>query len=149
MYPIQDGPSVPWEVMAPHESQCQKNHGQSIQRIAERGGFGCSEAWAVVNALDYYKAIETGIGHVEAKRLWIAFAERINNHYAKLEELRSKLAALRERYENELKGLFTLDRRIRELEGLLLETRDFHLRYEDRRDWLERRDNALGLPPEP
>ncbi len=35
------------------------------------------------------------------------------------------------------------------LKALLLETRDFHLRYEERRDWLERRDKALGLPPEP
>src|SRR3990167_4000429 len=38
MFPIQRGPSVPYEVMAPHEAMSQINHDQSIQRIAERGG---------------------------------------------------------------------------------------------------------------
>ncbi len=50
--------------------------------------------------------------------------------------------------EASLKDMFALDRRIRELEGLLLETRSFHLRYEQHRDWLDRRNAALGLPPE-
>ncbi len=36
-----------------------------------------------------------------------------------------------------------------ELRSLLLETRNFNLRYEERRDWLDRRNAALGLPPEP
>lgn len=54
-FPIQEGPSVPWEFMAPYESQCQKNHGQSLKRIAERGGLGPSEAWAVVNGIRYYE----------------------------------------------------------------------------------------------
>jgi hypothetical protein len=87
MYPIQDGPSVPWEVMAPHESQCQHNHSQSIARIAERGGFGCCEAWAVVNGLSFDEVRRIGIP--EAKRRWLQFAERVNLHYAELERLRS------------------------------------------------------------
>ncbi len=59
-------------------------------------------------------------------------------------EFRARLSVM----EANLKGLFGLDRRIRELEGLLLETRNFHLRYEERRDWLDRSNKALGLPPE-
>ena len=93
MFPIQDGPSVPFEVMVPHESQCKKNHMQSIQRISERGGFGAGEAWAVVNGLDCFKAIEgkDGIGWPEAKRRWVEFAERINLHYVELDLVRKEL----------------------------------------------------------
>lgn len=53
LFPIQDGPAVPWSVMAPHEAQCQKSHGQSLERIAERGGFSSSEAYAVVHGIAY------------------------------------------------------------------------------------------------
>ena len=42
-FPIQDGPTIPWSVIAPHEAQCQKNHGQSLERLAERGGLLCSK----------------------------------------------------------------------------------------------------------
>ncbi len=34
------------------------------------------------------------------------------------------------------------------LKSLLLETRSMHLRTEDHRDWLDRRNAALGLPKE-
>lgn len=39
---------VPWAVMAPHAEQARKNHGQSLQRLAERGGLSCGEALAVI-----------------------------------------------------------------------------------------------------
>ena len=92
MYPIQRGPSVPWEVMIPHEAMSQKNHGQSIQRIAERGGFSPCEAWAVVNGYKW-----TGLEGKEvyddfAKR-WIEYAEKINLHYT--EAIRERDEALK------------------------------------------------------
>ena len=85
-FPIQRGPDVPWEVMAPHESQCQRNHGQSLKRLAERGGLSSSEAWAVVNGLDLYD-VENSIGWAEADRLWRQYAERVNLPYDEVDRL--------------------------------------------------------------
>ena len=100
MYPIQDGPSVPWEVMAPHEAMSQKNHSQSIARIAERGGFSCAEAWMIVNAIEY-KGGETKETWDDYRRKWIAYAERINTGMvpvAKLQPTIELLHLLRNRY---------------------------------------------------
>lgn len=48
-FPIQDGPSIPWWIIAPHEKQAIKNHGgQTLERLAERGGLSPSEALAVL-----------------------------------------------------------------------------------------------------
>ena len=54
MFPIQGGPDIPWDVIAPFDKQCQRNHGgQTLERLAERGGLGVSEAIAVLLAKDY------------------------------------------------------------------------------------------------
>lgn len=91
-FPIQEGPSVPWEFMAPHESQCQKNHGQSLKRIAERGGLGASEAWAVVNGIRYYEIKD------EHAQKWFELAERVNREWsarqARVEVLAACLAEI-------------------------------------------------------
>lgn len=39
---------IPWEYVEPHEWQAQKNHGQSLQRLAERGGLDPIELVAVL-----------------------------------------------------------------------------------------------------
>lgn len=36
-----------------YERQSQRNHGQSVARIAERGGYGAMEAIAILAGLDY------------------------------------------------------------------------------------------------
>jgi hypothetical protein len=42
-------PGVPWNVIAPHEPQAMRNHGgQSLERLAQRGGLGPCEALAVL-----------------------------------------------------------------------------------------------------
>lgn len=42
-------PSVPWSIVAPHEAQAYRNHGgQSLERLAERGGLCLSELAAVL-----------------------------------------------------------------------------------------------------
>lgn len=41
--------SVPWFMVAPHESQAQINHGQSLEVLAERGGLHVIELWALVH----------------------------------------------------------------------------------------------------
>jgi hypothetical protein len=39
---------IPWEMIAPHEGQARLNHGQSLERLAERGGLAACEAVAVL-----------------------------------------------------------------------------------------------------
>lgn len=40
--------TIPWELLASHEEQALKNHNQSLQRLAERGGLSISEAVAIL-----------------------------------------------------------------------------------------------------
>ena len=50
-FPILDGKSIksiPWEVIAPHDTQAQRNHGQTLERLAERGGLSAYEAVCVL-----------------------------------------------------------------------------------------------------
>jgi hypothetical protein len=42
----------PMGFFAPHEDQAQRNHGQSLGRLAERGGLGLGEAIAILNGND-------------------------------------------------------------------------------------------------
>lgn len=39
---------VPWALLAPHEAQAQRNHGQTLERLAERGGLGADEMVAIL-----------------------------------------------------------------------------------------------------
>jgi hypothetical protein len=51
--PIMLGPGKKWEKTIPfdrlNEEQAQKNHGQTLKMLAERGGLSPSEAIAIVN----------------------------------------------------------------------------------------------------
>jgi hypothetical protein len=40
--------SVPWSIVEPHESQAMKNHGQTLKRLADRGGLGWTELSDVI-----------------------------------------------------------------------------------------------------
>lgn len=44
---------VPMAMLAPHEKQAIRNHGQTLERLAERGGMACSEILAVINGLPW------------------------------------------------------------------------------------------------
>lgn len=90
MFPIMRGPAVPWDVMAPHEHQAQRNHSQTLQRLAERGGLGTGEAWCVVNGLDLDFFDKAKWAEYEKK--WCLFAERINLHFDELDRLRETVA---------------------------------------------------------
>lgn len=42
--------SLPWSIVAPHERQCQKNHGgQTLEGLANRGGLDPTELYAVLH----------------------------------------------------------------------------------------------------
>lgn len=39
---------IPWALIAPHEAQAQRNHWQSLDTLASRGGLSACEALAVI-----------------------------------------------------------------------------------------------------
>ena len=58
MFPVlQEGWSFPWRYVAPFEAQAQRNHGQSLSRLAERGGLCSVELLCVVNDLAWRERI--------------------------------------------------------------------------------------------
>lgn len=58
---------IPWEILEPHEAQAYANHGQSLEKLARRGGLSWREIYAVINdkefdygsklTADYYKLV--------------------------------------------------------------------------------------------
>lgn len=55
-FPIMDGKGrayIPWSVIAPHAKQAWENHGQTLERLAERGGLCWSEAWGVLTGVSW------------------------------------------------------------------------------------------------
>jgi hypothetical protein len=53
--------AVPWGMLEPHEAWAHQNHSQSLNRLAERGGLGAIEMYAVLNDLPY-RAAEARLG---------------------------------------------------------------------------------------
>lgn len=69
--------SLPWEFLEPHERQALRNHGgQTLARLAERGGLGVCEALAVVEGrawspmvpVDAWKRLQAHLTVWEAQR---------------------------------------------------------------------------------
>ncbi len=48
LFPIQGGPAILWQIIERHQLQAQRNHGQTLERLAERGGLSSCEAVAVL-----------------------------------------------------------------------------------------------------
>ena len=51
LFPIMRGSRIktlPWDMLSMHEAQAERNHGQTLQRLAERGGLSPQEALAVM-----------------------------------------------------------------------------------------------------
>lgn len=46
--------AIPWSIVEPHEVWALKNHGQSLQRLAERGGLAAGEIRCVVEHRDLF-----------------------------------------------------------------------------------------------
>lgn len=44
---------IPYEIIKSHENQAIKNHGQTLERLAQRGGLSWSEAYAVLIDSDF------------------------------------------------------------------------------------------------
>jgi hypothetical protein len=55
-FPVHSGGmTVPWLMLAPHEQQAVDNHGQTLQRLAERGGLGWAEMLCVLEGRSWQK----------------------------------------------------------------------------------------------
>lgn len=50
-------PDCPRELIAPHERQAQRNHGQDLDRLDERGGLNVVEAVAILEDKEW-RAVE-------------------------------------------------------------------------------------------
>ncbi len=50
------GFSIPWECVAPFEEQAQRNHSQSLETLARRGGLSAVELWCVMHGVRWYKS---------------------------------------------------------------------------------------------
>jgi hypothetical protein len=61
----------------------QKNHQQSLERIAERGGFSPAEAWCVVSGIKL-TGMQTRKDWDTYNAAWFQYAERVNLHYDEL-----------------------------------------------------------------
>ncbi len=66
--------AVPWAFLAPHENQARRNHGQTLEQLADRGGLSAKEMLAVVTgrhwlqmyAIDSPQANRQLLQHLEA-----------------------------------------------------------------------------------
>jgi hypothetical protein len=90
--------AIPWEMIEPCEAQAKRNHDQSLERLAERGGLGASEAVCVLNGQslrdmlrDNKEAVRVLIHKRDA---WMAV-----NRVEEIETLRSALAAVKKELE--------------------------------------------------
>lgn len=45
--------NLPWELMEEHAKQAEKNHGQSLKRLKERGGLSVSETACILRNESY------------------------------------------------------------------------------------------------
>lgn len=60
---------LPWEMVKPHERQAQRNHGQTLARLSERGGLSPSEALAVLEGQDGWGSYRFVDYHVVKQKL--------------------------------------------------------------------------------
>lgn len=53
--------SVPWDLVEPHRKRAMENHYQTLERLAERGGLGPAELFAVVEDRPWRSVTEDDI----------------------------------------------------------------------------------------
>ena len=68
-YPMleKDGGYIPQEMMKEHENQCYINHGQSVGRLANRGGTSYLETFYILNNSTYSDNSMVGTEEYEKK----------------------------------------------------------------------------------
>lgn len=94
LYPIQDGPAIPWRLLTPHERQAVENHDQTLKRLAQRGGLGCAEALAILDDEQWHRSRWSKATNGEARAELIRRVE--SDVTADRDRLRTENARLRE-----------------------------------------------------
>ena len=62
-------PAIPWAMISPYETQAHKNHSQSLEELARRGGLGALEAlWILDEAGWDSSRMEEHVAMVELER---------------------------------------------------------------------------------
>lgn len=67
-FPILGGDRIPWDLIAPHEAQALRNHNQSLEVLASRGGLSAVEAIAVIEG-KHWRTVTTMTVGESATRL--------------------------------------------------------------------------------
>lgn len=67
--------TVPWSFVAPHELQARRNHGQSLNRLNERGGLDPRELVAMVEGRALFPMALLAPSIVRLKELLAAHAD--------------------------------------------------------------------------
>lgn len=84
-FPIMDrGPSIPWSMIAPHDASAKRNHDQTLERLAQRGGLSPYEAICVLDGRDPFKS----------RNAWVDPRAELERRRAEYEEHRACRAAL-------------------------------------------------------
>ena len=87
--------AIPWRWLAPMEVWAQKNHHQSLQRLAERGGLSACEAMAVLEGREWLK--DDDAGHklkkmLDADTFQAEVKKAVEAHAAHIKEFLEELA---------------------------------------------------------
>ncbi|KKK55072.1 hypothetical protein LCGC14_3078260 [marine sediment metagenome] len=59
MFPITEGPDIPWAMIELHENQEQYNHDQTLERLAKHGGLDVTEAVDVLLGRKWRSTLDT------------------------------------------------------------------------------------------
>jgi hypothetical protein len=105
LFPVMDGPSIPWAMIEPHEAQAKKNHDQSIQELAERGGLDTYEACCVLEGRNLYRNADIPLPATKGSGEF--YRQRLRRHIKK--DTSTELARLRDRVSELLKKVRTLE----------------------------------------
>lgn len=92
-FPVQRGPSIPWRAIAPYKYQVKVNHGQTLERLAERGGLDPVEVRCAVEGKRLSNAVMFGNYTDEQRAADLAWLEAWRRPY---EDDEATITALRE-----------------------------------------------------
>lgn len=66
-----------WEEVAPYEQQAKRNHDQSLEELARRGGLDPIELWCVVNDVPWREVIPLGVPHKRLGEIAVDCEEKL------------------------------------------------------------------------
>ena len=68
--------TIPWEAIEPGRYQAFKNHGQSLERLAERGGLSLVEVVGILDGLEWRELRNINIAKAKQRVLALSALEK-------------------------------------------------------------------------